>query len=71
MSEVRKVTIETVPRGTVTTHQVTADVNVGGSLVDVSFDSEQDPELHEIVEQLQAKLRAMAVHAVQESLHSS
>ncbi|HEX6510329.1 MAG TPA: hypothetical protein VF221_22085 [Chloroflexota bacterium] len=71
MSEVRRVTIETVPRGSDTVHHVSANVNVGGSLVDVSFDSEQDPELEGIVEQIHVKLRELAIHAVQTSLHSS
>jgi hypothetical protein len=46
-------------------------VNVGGSLVDVSCDSEGDPELQGLVDRLQDKLRALAIEAVNMSLHSS
>ncbi len=71
MSEVRKVTIETVARGAVSMHHINANVNVGGSLVDVSCDSEGDSELQQLVDRLQDKLRALAIEAVNTSLHSS
>jgi predicted NBD/HSP70 family sugar kinase len=71
VSEVRKVTIETVARGTASMHHINANVNVGGSLVDVSCDSEGDPELQGLVDRLQDKLRALAIEAVNTSLHSS
>src|SRR5450759_2250372 len=71
VSEVRKVTIETVARGAVSMHHINANVNVGGSLVDVSCDSEGDSELQQLVDRLQDKLRALAIEAVNTSLHSS
>jgi predicted NBD/HSP70 family sugar kinase len=71
MSEVRKVTIETVASGTGSLHHINANINVGGSLVDVSCNSEGDPELHELVDRLQDKLRALAIDVVSTSLHSS
>ncbi len=71
MSEVRKVTIETVAHGTESLHHVNANVNVGGSLVDVSCNSEGDPELHELVDRLEDKLRMLAIDVVNASLHSS
>jgi hypothetical protein len=71
VSEVRKVTIETVARGAVSMHQINANVNVGGSLVDVSCNSEGDPELQELVDRLQDKLRSLAIEAVNVSLHPS
>ena len=71
MSEVRKVTIETVARGTGSLHHISANVNVGGSLVDVSCNSEGDPELQQLVDRLQDKLRSLAIEAVNVSLHSS
>ena len=71
MSEVRKVTIETIARGTGYLHHVNANVNVGGSLVDVSCNSEGDPELQQLVDRLQDKLRSLAIEAVNVSLHSS
>jgi hypothetical protein len=71
MSDVRKVTIDLVSRGTESVHHVTAHVNVGGSLVDVSLDSEQDPDLRAIVEQLYARLQTLAIQVVQTSLDRS
>jgi two-component sensor histidine kinase len=71
MSEVRKVTIETVARGAISMHLINANVNVGGSLVDVSCNSEGDPELQELVDRLQDRLRSLAIEAVNVSLHSS
>jgi hypothetical protein len=46
-------------------------VNVGGSLVQVECDSNQDAELAELVDRLCAKLGHMAVEVVQTSLHHS
>ena len=71
MSEVRKVTIETVARGVGSVHHINANVNVGGSLVDVSCNSEGDPELQHLVDRLQDKLRSLAIEVVNVSLHSS
>ena len=69
MSEVGKVTIETVGRPTGVSHPVHATANVGGSLVEVSCESRSDPELAVLVDQLCAKLAAMALDLVQASLH--
>jgi hypothetical protein len=71
VSEVRKVTIETIARGGISLHHINANVNVGGSLVDVSFNSEGDPELQQLVDRLQDKLRSLAIEAVNVSLHPS
>ncbi len=69
MSEVGKVTIEPVAGSTGVLHLVATTVNVGGSLVEVSCDSRSDPELAALVDQLCARLSAIAVHTVQMSLH--
>ena len=68
MSDVGKVTIETVGRPTGVVHHVNATVNVGGSLVSVECDSEREPELAQLVDQLYARLSAIALQAVQASL---
>ena len=70
MSEVRKLTIETVARGGISVHHVHATVNVGGSLVDVECDSEGEPELRELVDRLQDKVRVLAIDAVSTSFHA-
>lgn len=69
MSDVGKVTIEPVARSTGIAHHVSAAVNVGGSLVDVQFDSEQDPELAGIIDHLYAKVSSIALETVRASLH--
>jgi len=67
MSEVGRVTIETVARGGGTVHRISATVNVGGSLVEVHLDSEQDHELQALVDQLNARLRSLALQTIQAS----
>ncbi|HEX8918445.1 MAG TPA: hypothetical protein VF898_08075 [Chloroflexota bacterium] len=69
MSEVGKVTIEPIARPGGIFHHVSATVNVGGSLVSVNEDSEQDRELAELVDRLYTKLSAMGVETVRASLH--
>jgi len=65
MSEVGKVTIQTGDRGGRTIRRISATVNVGGSLVELHLDSEQDHELTALVDELNAKLRSLALQAVQ------
>ena len=69
MSEVGKVTIESVPRSGEIVHRVSTTVNVGGSLVSVTEDSENDPELAELVDRLYGKLSAIGVETIRASLH--
>jgi len=67
MSEVGKVTIQTGDRGGRTIRRISATVNVGGSLVEVHLDSEQDHELQALVDQLNARLRSLALQTIQAS----
>ncbi len=68
MSDVGRVTIETVagPKGLV--RQISGTVNVGGSLVRVACDSEQDPVLDRAVDDLYARITALALETVHASL---
>jgi hypothetical protein len=43
-------------------------VNVGGSLVEVRLDSEQDHELNVLANQLNARLRSVALQTIQAAL---
>ena len=60
-----KPALTTVARGGRTVHRISAVVNVGGSLVELHLDSEQDHELTALVDELNAKLRSLALQAVQ------
>lgn len=60
MSEVRMCTIEAVHRADETTYRVHADVNVGGSLVDLVLTSDYDLVLHDLVTRLCARLCTLA-----------
>jgi hypothetical protein len=68
MSEAGKVTIETVARGGGMVHRISATVNVGGSLVEVHLDSEQDHEVNVLVDQLNARLRSLALQTIRAAL---
>jgi hypothetical protein len=68
MTDVRKVTIEAAVHGATVVHQVGATVNVGGSLVELHCESEGDQELAALVEQLCARVAALAVETVRASL---
>jgi len=68
MSEVGKVTIQTGDRGGRTIRRISATVNVGGSLVAVHPESEQDPERSVLVNELDAKLRSLALQIAQAAL---
>ena len=70
MSNVGKVTIDPVSRPAGTTRHVRATVNVGGSLVEVECDTEQDSELADLVDHLCSRLQTIALSAVQSSLHT-
>jgi hypothetical protein len=65
MSEVRTCTIETVHRADDVTHRVHASVNVGGTLVDLTFNSDYDLVLYDLVERLFARLCTLAEEAAQ------
>ncbi|GAC1467709.1 MAG: hypothetical protein PVSMB7_14680 [Chloroflexota bacterium] len=69
MSDVGKITIEVVARSGKITRHVSAIVNVGGSLVDVECESDQDPELAQLVDHLSTKLSSIALDKVRASLH--
>ncbi len=68
MSDVGKVTIETVsgPRGL--TRQISGTVNVGGSLVRVSCESVQDPVLDRVIDELYTRITAIAMETVHAAL---
>jgi hypothetical protein len=71
MSEVRTCTIETVHRAEGTTYRVHANVNVGGSLVDLSLQSDYDLVLHDLVERFCARLCMLAEQTSHQSLECS
>jgi hypothetical protein len=70
MSDVGHVTIDPVARGSEVTRHVRTMVNVGGALVQVECDSNQDAELDQLIDRLFAKLGHMAVEVVHTSLHT-
>lgn len=71
MSEVRMCTIETVHRAAEATYRLHANVNVGGTLVGLTFNSDYDLVLHDLIERLVARLCTLAEQAVQGAPGSS
>lgn len=69
MSDVGRVTIDTVARSAHVGRRVSATVNVGGVLVAVECDIEHDRELSSLVAQLDARLSDIALETVQQSLN--
>lgn len=68
MSEVGKITIETVAGAGGLVRQISATVNVGGSLVRVQCESAQDPILNRAVDDLYARITSKALETVDASL---